>query len=266
MSGDEIIVLALVAGVPAVASLVGGQLALLHRPGTLIASIAFGLAGGALLGTVALEMLPHALDDSPLLWVVVAFATGFLAVYAFDLYMHRGIVAGEHAEQHKRVERAYRRKPPHGGPGAYLAAATSLEEIVEGLAIGVSLAVEPRLALLVGLAITIDNVSGGMAISELFRAEADGDARRARRPATLWTAVVGLALFVSAAASWFLLRDLPAEVTGGLVAAAAGAMLYLVLSDLLPEGQERQFQQSSVLAAGLAFAAILVLSTLGQNL
>jgi zinc transporter, ZIP family len=225
VTGEEVLVLALVAGMPAVATLIGGRLALLHSPGTLIASIAFGLAGGALLGTVALEMLPHAIAGTPLAWVIVAFAAGFLVVYAFDLYMHRGIVAGEHAEQHKRVQRAYRRKPPHGGPGTYLAAATSLEEIVEGLAIGVSLAVEPRLALLVGLAITIDNLTGGMAIAELFRGEADGDLRRAKRQATMWTTTVGLALFASAAVSWFVLRGLPGAAAGALVAAGAGAML-----------------------------------------
>lgn len=262
MKPEELAAVLLLAGVPALASLAGGVLALIHRPSTLLASIIFGFAGGSLLGTVAFEMIPRGVELAGLWPTVASFAAGFVAVYLFDLIVHRGVVAGEHAEQRRRVVLAYARRPPHGGAGTVLAGATSVEEIVEGLTIGISLSLAPALALVVGVAIVIDNISEGLAIGELFREEAGGNVARARRPALLWTALIGLALFVPAVLAWLVLRDVPAEVHGLLVAAGGGAMLFLTLSDLLPEGQERQYQQSSALAAGTAILIILVLSTL----
>jgi ZIP family zinc transporter len=253
------------AGIPALASLVGGVLALLYRPSTLIASIIFGFAGGGLIGTVAFEMLPRGVELTGLGGTVVSFGIGFVAVYLFDLIVHRGVVAGEHASQHRRVVLAYRRRPPHGGAGAVLAGATSVEEIIEGLTIGISLSVAPSLALIVGLAIVLDNVSEGLAIGEMLREEMGGDGRRARVAAIGWTTIIGLALFVPAAVAWLLLRDIPAQLHGLLVAGGAGAMMYLSLSDLLPEGQTRQYQQSSAIAAGTALMVILVVSALAKG-
>lgn len=252
----------LLAGAPAIASLVGGLLSLVHRPSTLLSSIIYGFAGGGLLGTVGFEMLPRGVELAGLWPTVAAFGVGFALVYIFDLIVHRGQIAGEHAQQRRRVEMAYRRRPPHGGAATVLAGATSLEEIVEGLTIGVSVALAPAVGLVVALAIVLDNLSEGLAIGQLFRDEAKGDVAEARRKALGWTATIGLALFVPALIAWFVLRDISDPIHGMLVASGAGAMLYLTLSDLLPEGQERQYQQSAALAAGASMAVILVLSTL----
>src|SRR3989304_66398 len=58
---DDLLLVVVLSGVAAVASVVGGLLALWHRSSTLISSLAFGVASGALIGTVTLEMLPTAL-------------------------------------------------------------------------------------------------------------------------------------------------------------------------------------------------------------
>ena len=86
-------------------------------------------------------------------------AAGFAAVYGFDLWVHRGRVAGEDAEQRAQVRRFHRRHPPRGDEVTVLAGGTSAEEVIEGLSIGVGAAVEPGLALLIGLAIVVDNVA-----------------------------------------------------------------------------------------------------------
>jgi ZIP family zinc transporter len=252
--------LVLIAGVAAGASMLGGVLALVHRTSTLAMSVAFGFAGGALIGTLTLQMIPHALQLGSIALVLGAFAAGFAAVYAFDLLVHGGQLAGEHAEQRRRVQRRYRRHPPLAGTALVLAAATSVEELVEGLAIGAGGAVEPALAVLIGLAIALDNLAEGLSIGELIRAEEGAVTRRTTTRTLLWTATVGVALFAAAVIGWAVLRSIDPGVLSVLVALGAGAMFYLTLGDLLPEGQARHYQQSTAVAAAIAFGVVMALS------
>jgi ZIP family zinc transporter len=236
-------------------------LALWHRSSTLITSLAFGFASGALIGTVTLEMLPTALENGALPSVVAGFALGMLALFAFDLIVHHGRIVGEHADQ-RRIVRRYRLRRAPESEATVLAGGTSVEELVEGLVIGVGAAVDPSLALVVALAIAIDNLAEGMSVGELIRSETS-DRRVALRHVLFWTGTIGLALFASALVGWVALRGIPAEVLAPLLAAGAGAMFYLTLSSLVPEGEARQYQGSATLAGGASFAVILVLAALG---
>ena len=256
---DELLVVVVSSGAAAVASVAGGLIALLHRTSTLITSLAFGFAAGALAGTVTLEMIPTALDLGTLAIVVTSFAAGMIGLYAFDLVVHHGWIAGEHADQRRIVRRYHRRTS--GSKVVVLAGGTSLEEIVEGLAIGVGAAIEPGLALVVALAIGIDNLSEGISVGELIRDETPDRARALPR-VLAWTGTIGIALFASSLVGWLVLRDIPDQVLSGLLAGGAGAMLYLTLSSLVPEGEAREYQRSATLASGVSFALILVLSSL----
>src|SRR5688572_16381041 len=96
---DDLLLVLVSSGTAALASVIGGLLALGHRSSTLITSLAFGFASGALVGTVSLEMLPTALGLGTLTIVVVGFAAGMLGLYVFDLIVHGGRIVGEHADQ-----------------------------------------------------------------------------------------------------------------------------------------------------------------------
>ena len=157
MSSDLVLILS-VAGVAAVASPIGGLLALWGKPTTMFMSLALGFAGGVLLATISFEMLPQALELSSMPVAVAGFLVGFASVYAFDLFIHRGKLAGPKAEQHKNVERYYLQHRPRGDQVTVLAGCTSIEELIEGLSIGVGAAIKPGLGLLIALAIVIDNL------------------------------------------------------------------------------------------------------------
>lgn len=257
---DDLLLVVTISGVAAVASVVGGLLAIWHRSSTLISSLAFGVASGALIGTVTLEMLPTALESGALAVVAIGFAAGMLSLFLFDLVVHGGWIVGEHADQ-RRIVRRYHRRRGSGSQVLVLAGGTSAEELVEGLAIGVGAAIEPSLAFVVALAIAIDNLAEGMSVGELIRDETP-DRARAMPRVLAWTGTIGLALFVSSMVGWFALRGVPPTVLSALLAAGAGAMLYLTLSSLVPEGEARQYQGSATLASGVSFALILVLSAL----
>jgi ZIP family zinc transporter len=69
-----------IAGAAALASVIGGMLALIRKPTSLAMSVAFGFASGVLIATVTLEMLPKALELTSLGAVAGGFVAGFLAI------------------------------------------------------------------------------------------------------------------------------------------------------------------------------------------
>ena len=78
-------------------------------------SFALGFASEVLLTTVAFLMPPEALRLAFLPIAVAEFSTDFLAMYAFDLFIHRGQLAGKEAEERPQVERFYTQSKPRGG-------------------------------------------------------------------------------------------------------------------------------------------------------
>jgi ZIP family zinc transporter len=258
---DNYLIILAVAGLAAIASPIGGLLALWHKPSTLFMSIVLGFAGGVLMGTISFEMMPQALELSSITVAVAGFLMGFLSVYAFDLYVHRGKVAGPKAEQKKKVKRYYARHRPRGDEVTVLAGGTSTEELIEGLSIGIGTSIRPGVGLLIALAIVIDNIAEALSIGELIAAkQGDGGKHGSLWRVVKWTGLMGVTLLGSALVGWFLLRDMSHAVLGFLLAAGGGGMFYLTIADLVPEAEERHYQQSASLAAGAGFMTILILS------
>jgi len=251
--------LILIALAGAIASPLGGALALWKRPTTLLLSVAVGFAAGVLLGTFAFQMLPEAAAVGSL-WIALAgFAAGFLLIYLLDLFVHRGVSAGEKATQRAFVVRRRQRLKPRGDEVTVLAAGTSAEELIEGVTIGVSTATDPTLGLTVALAIAIDNASEAISIGELVYAS------KSPNPVGrifFWTGLIGAALFASAIAGWLLFRGMPPAVLGFLLASGAGGMFYLTITALVPEAESHHYNQSAAIATAAGFLLMFALSGL----
>ncbi|HXH11899.1 MAG TPA: ZIP family metal transporter [Alphaproteobacteria bacterium] len=249
-----------IAGSAALASPVGGLIALWRQPTTLFMSIVLGVASGVLLGTICFEMLPQALELGSLPIAVGGFSAGFSAVYAFDLFIHRGQLVGQAAEQRPQVQRFYRQRRPRGSEVTVLAGGTSAEELIEGLSIGVGTAIKPGLGLLIALAIVIDNLSEALSIGELIRSERAGQRSGQVWRILGWTGLIGVSLLGSALVGWFFLRGLSEPVLGFLIASGGGGMFYLTVTDLVPQAEERHYQQSAAASIAAGFMLIFMLS------
>ena len=236
---------------------IGGFIGTRFSPSTLLLSIIVGFAGGILIGTASFEMIPKALERISVWLVVPAVAHGVLMTYGLDLFVNRGQMAGERADQLRAVQRFHRVHRPRGTMVTVLAAATAIEELIEGLSIGVGGSLGGTTALVVGIAIAIDNISEAMSIGALAR---EDDAGTFVGRTLRWTGLIGLSLIVAGLGGWALLRNLPQEVLSFLLAVGAGAMLYLTTTDLLPSAEEHQYQQSAALAVAAGFLTALVLS------
>jgi len=220
-------------------------------------------AAGVLLGAISFEMIPQAMGLSSTTVTVVGIAVGVLAVYSFELLVMRGRTAGIQSAQRRQIQEYHRLHEPVGDEVTVLAGGTTAEELIEGLSIGVGAAIQPGLALIVGLSIAIDNLAEALSIGALIAEKDPGPkrSRDARRRVLTWTGAIGLGLFLSSVLSWAVLRSLPDTILGFLVAVGAGGMFYLCVTELVPEAELRHYQHSSALAAAVGFAAILTLST-----
>ena len=258
MTGDFITVV-LIAGAAALASLGGGLLSLWYRPSPFGMSLTLGFAGGVLIGAVGLDMLPRAFELAGFFVAVAGFATGFGIIYGLDLFVHRGRLAGGESEMHEEVAHFHRHQRPRGGEGTVLAAGTTIEELVEGLAIGVGAVIDLRLALLIGVGTAIDNISEALNIGQLYRS----DPARAGASTTWrilgWTTLIGVNDLIGATLGWFLLRDADPTLLSFIFAVGGGGMFYIAVTDLVPISQERHYQQSAGLATALGFLIALAI-------
>ncbi len=246
----------------AAASPLGGIIAILVRPSSLLLSLSVGFAGGVLLGAATFEMVPKALELSSLAATIVAFVIGVAAVWGFDLYVNRGAMAGDKAEERQEVRRHHRRHRPKGGKVTVIAGATAAEELIEGVVVGVSGVIGGGTGLAVGFAIAIDNISEAMSIGELVRDE-QGDGGKPAKPILFWTGLIGAALLVSSLGGYFLLGGIPPWWQGVLTAIGAGAMFYIATTGLVPEAESHQYQQSGGLATAAGLLVMLAVTKLG---
>jgi hypothetical protein len=154
--------------------------------------------------------------------------------------IHRGQLASKEAEERPQVERFYTRSKPRGGAVTVLAGGTSAEELIEGLSIGVGAVIKPGFALLIALAIIIDNLAESLSIGEIIRSERDGHKRREVWRILGWSGLIGFALLISALTlGGFFLKGLSEPVLGFLFGLGGGGILYPTISDLLPDAEER---------------------------
>jgi zinc transporter, ZIP family len=122
-----------IAGAAAVASPLGGMIALWVKPHNAFHVGRTRICERVLLGTVAFSMLPEALWLGSLPIAVGGFSTGFLAMYAFDLFIHRGQLAARKRKSARRSSDSIRKASPRGGEVTVLGGGTSAEELIEGL-------------------------------------------------------------------------------------------------------------------------------------
>lgn len=215
-----------------------------------VQSGALGLAAGVMVAAALLSLLPQALDvGSP--WAVLGgFAAGIALMLGLDAVV---------PHQHPGAD-----APDHGGgglaarTGLLIALALTLHNIPEGLAVGLA-ALDgsvPALGNSVVLAIALHNVLEGVLVAlplrlaGFSRLAAFGLGQAAAAAEVL--AGVGAVLVVGFA-GWLL----PAGL-----AAAAGAMIFVVLEELYPEALRAEAGNAAPIGAVAGVSAVIALTAL----
>lgn len=202
-----------------------------------------GFSGGVMLSAAALTLLWPALERGGVAAVSLGLFLGGLSVWALE----RGV---PHLEPHFAPQL-------NGGKarlGLLLAAAVTLHNLPEGLSVGVAFAPGAgQFGPIIALAIALQNIPEGLAVATPLRAQG---ASRAR--AVMWATLSGLAEPVAAAAGYHLFSVVESWVPLGL-AFAAGAMVFVVSDQLIPESHRQPESKAPSLALLGGFLLVAVL-------
>jgi zinc transporter, ZIP family len=201
-----------------------------------------GFSAGAVLGVVFFDVLPEVFTletRSPS--VMLGAAAGFLAFFALER-----LTALHAAHEHEHVDTAHQAEL-----GLLGAAGLCVHSFLDGVAIGISFQANPKIGLLIALAITAHDFSDGLNTVTVVLAHG-----RPVRRSVAWL-LVDMAAPVLGAVSTFIFA-FPTDALPWILAFFCGVFLYIGASDLLPEARTHQSPLvGAATAAGMAFVFLI---------
>ena len=201
--------------------LVGAAIVLVARPGNRLIGLTLAFGAGALIGSVAYDLVVDAFEASAGRGGL-GLALGALTFFAGDAAIDR---YGGHG-----------RKSPEGvnqasGSALAIVLGTVLDGVPESLVLGASLAEGGAVSTAFIVAVFVSNIPESVSATSGLRAAGWSVGRVSR----LWALVV--AVSTAAAALGFVLFDAIPELDSALLLGfAAGAMLVMVADTMIPEG------------------------------
>lgn len=191
-------------------------------------AVLLAFAGGVMMSVVCFDLLTEALHTGavipfPVLFVIGVTLVGYVAIFLLDAGIGRRADRCVGDEDRDRLFLS----------GVIMASAIALHNLPEGIVIGACYAMDAggatRNGFLMAVVIGLHNIPEGMAVAVPLAA---GGARRGR--VLLVTACSGAPTVLGALIGYLVGRLSPLSLTASL-SFAGGAMLYVVLAELLPQ-------------------------------
>ncbi|MCI9036533.1 MAG: ZIP family metal transporter [Oscillospiraceae bacterium] len=242
----------------------GGTLAAaVHSPSERTVSLLLRFTAGVMLSVVCFDLVADAAEDTSILpilcWIIIGFLCTYLLNCWIDKQAHHSHSHGGHAhEEHSHSH------DPHGGDngemcacghhtlhtaGLVLAAAVALHNMPVGMAIGATFAGAAQAAghggILAALIIGLHNIPEGMSIAAPLLTGGSSPAK-----AIGIAALSGVPTILGALLGYSMGTMNPL-LLGISLSFAAGAMLYVIFGELLPESENLWQNRLSGLATML---------------
>ncbi|NYH54461.1 ZIP family zinc transporter [Nocardiopsis arvandica] len=238
---EDLLLVMLLALVPAAANILGGLVAEVVSLSERVFSAALHLAVGIVIAVIGLELMPRALAAEPAWAPLVAFTVGgglFLGVDALSGFVQA-------------------RVPGRGGGGSLgVYFGVALDLFSDGVMIGTGSVINPALGLLLAVGQAPADLPEGFAAQAAFRRA--GVARR-------WRVLAGAGFTVpilfGAVLGYLVLREAPEVVTLSVLSFTGGALLSVVIEEMIPKAHEaRQSRLDSFyLTVGFVVFAVVAL-------
>lgn len=230
MSWIEIGALGMLAGV--IGTGTGGLIAVfMKKPSPRFTGTILAFAAGIMLAIVFLELIEESIEFSSHITAIAGLTLGMAFFYLLDQFLpHHHAVTPEKSHQ-----KGYLKK------GTLLALGIGLHNFPEGLAIGTGFIGSTELGTTLAILIGLHNIPEGMAVAAPLRS-GGYSYQRVIWVTALAGAPMGIGAFIGAAIS-----SISPLILGLSLGFAAGAMLYIVCDELIPDAYESAGAHLSIL-------------------
>lgn len=216
-------------------------------------SFLLAASGGIMISISLMELIPEAVEVGSKGWAALGLLLGVIILFVLDMVLPhthsslvlRGKSGVYHGERTAKLRSA----------GILIGLGIALHNLPEGLAIGAAYAHQEALGLGVALLIALHNIPEGMAMAVPLRA---GEMSAAN--VILSTGLAGLPVGLGAlVGAWF--GQVSPAVLSVCLGFAAGAMMYVVSDELIPEAHfcARGEYPTIGLVAGVVLGILLIL-------
>jgi ZIP family zinc transporter len=229
--------------IPALATMLGGVIAIFRTPGPGVQGAIQHFAAGVVFAAVAGEVLPEIRAEGAVLPLVLGFSLGVVAMLSMKWFTARmGGHGGGHAGE------------ATGAQPTALLVTVGVDLLMDGLLVGLGFAAGATTGLLLTLALTLEVLFLGLSTAVTLRT---AGAPPGRLLATV--AALALMIVVGALLGSTLLAGLSGPWLEGVLAFGAAALLYLVTEELLVEAHQLPDTPLMTACFFLGFLAIFLL-------
>lgn len=211
-----------------------------------------GFAAGIMLAISLFELLPQSYTLSNLYTSIIGFVLGCALMYSLDIFLPHAHLS---SSDDVYIENPDKMKPKDSNilrTGYLIFFGIALHNIPEGLAIGAGLEASPDLGLYIAVAIGLHNIPEGLAVAGPLKVGGVSNLKM-----ILFTLSAGLTTVIGTAIGLLILNISPMLV-GGSLAFAAGAMVYIVIDELIPQANSLHNHLSNLgLIVGLLIGFVL---------
>lgn len=223
----ESILYSFLAGVSTVFGVV--LLLIFGKPGKKILAALLGFAAGVMLAISVFELMPQAVELSSMSIAIIGVILGTLMMYLLDNMLPHSHLSTYDNLMVENSQNLQLENNPILKTGYLILFGIALHDLPEGLAIGAGIASNPDLGLFITIAIALHNIPEGLAIAGPLKA---GGVTTSKL--FLFTLLAGLMTPVGAAIG-LIFFSISSAFIGGSLAFAAGAMIYIVNDELIPQ-------------------------------